>query len=158
MPDENRGKLSRERMRDDRFTRDELAGRTHRDGSALQHSLSQCSLHENYLVPGVRKCVALEERDWLRVVGLNLGGVPRSAVVLPCIFRLSVHLCGALQEGIWLVCGGIAVGLFLRVGLFQIIGLVVLHDRLVAGCRGGFARLGGKEGKGRLVRLKGSQS
>ena len=116
------------------------------------------SLHENYLVPGVRKCVALEERDWLRVVRFSLGGVPRSAVVLPCLFCLLLHLCWALQEGIWLVCGGIAVGLFLRVRLFQIIGLVVLHDRLVAGCRRGFAGLRGKEGKGRLVRLKGSQS
>ena len=156
MPDENRGKLSRERMRDDRFTRDGRAGRTHRDGSALQHNLS--SLCENYLVPGVRKCVALEERDWFRVVRLNLGRVSRSAVVLPRIFCLSMHLRWALQEGIWLVCGGIAVGLFLRVGLFQIIGLVVLHDRLVAGCRRAFARLRGKESKGRLVRLKGSQS
>jgi len=107
---------------------------------------------------GVRKCVALEERDWSRVVRLNLGRVSRSAVVLPRIFCLPMHLRWALQEGIWLVCGGIAVGLFLRVGLFQIIGLVVLHDRLVAGCRGGFAWLGGKEGKGRLVRLEGSQS
>ena len=80
------------------------------------------------LLPLVRKGVALEERDWLRVIWLDLDRMSRSPLVLPGILRLLLHLGWALQERVWFVCRGKAVRFLPWVCLFQIKRLVVLHN------------------------------
>ena len=79
-------------------------------------------------LPLVRKGVALEERDRLRVIRLDLDGMSRSPLVLPGILCLLLHLGWALQERVWFVCRGKAVRLLPWVRLFQIKRLVVLHN------------------------------
>ena len=79
-------------------------------------------------LPLVRKGVALEEGDRLRVIRLHLDRMSRSPLVLPGILRLLLHLGWALQERVWFVCCGKPVRLLHRVRLFQIKRLVVLHN------------------------------